>query len=339
MPISPGLEVRTELGPWRHAWDDLVARQPVPTPFQRSWWLESVSPVGTTYALVVAGADLLGGVALGLRRVRGATRYVAPGPEVLCPDHLDAVAAAGADDAVVAVLAEWFRSEGPRLVNVRGVVDGSLLARVVGGVHPPDELAPYQCLEGADFLATRSSSFRRSVRRGGRRLAGLGLEHRRVLPAQVPEALDAFARLHEGRDGREGLLVEMPRLRAAFERGVDRGEARVDVLASDTEVAAVTLGLELEGRLSLYQVARSIAPEHDSAGTVLLAAVVEDAAARGLVEVDLLRGDEGYKGSFADHRRPLVHLRAAHGVRATAVLRAEEAARRALSARRRSRGR
>ena len=28
-----------DLGPWREAWDDLAVRQPLPSPFLRSWWL------------------------------------------------------------------------------------------------------------------------------------------------------------------------------------------------------------------------------------------------------------------------------------------------------------
>ena len=36
-------EQRADLGPWRERWDELVLRQPVPSPFQRTWWLDAVA--------------------------------------------------------------------------------------------------------------------------------------------------------------------------------------------------------------------------------------------------------------------------------------------------------
>ena len=117
--------------------------------------------------------------------------------------------------------------------------------------------------------------------------------------------------------------------------GVRRREARVDVLASDDAVVAVSLAFVVGGRLSLYQVARSLDPEHDGAGNVLLVAVIEDAVAAGCHEIDLLRGGEAYKASFADGTRTVGRLRAAHGAAARALLGAEDVAR-SISARRRS---
>ncbi len=42
---SPDLrtEVLTRLGGHRDAWDHLVATQPLPTPFLRSWWVDHVA--------------------------------------------------------------------------------------------------------------------------------------------------------------------------------------------------------------------------------------------------------------------------------------------------------
>jgi CelD/BcsL family acetyltransferase involved in cellulose biosynthesis len=163
---------------------------------------------------------------------------------------------------------------------------------------------------------------------------------RATTPDAVRAALAAFRALHGDREGRGPLLAEQDRLDAAIVAGVERGEARVDVFGSDDVVAAVSVAFTVAGRLCLYQLARSLDDAHDGAGTALLAAVVENAAEKGCREVDLLRGDEGYKRSFADEQRTLGRLRAAGGLRGRLLLAAEDAARRvkaAVSARRTSR--
>jgi len=239
---------------------------------------------------------------------------------------------------VARTIGEWFARPGQRVLDLRGVVADSLLAQALRVVPEPLDAAPYQSLPTApdSYLAGRSANFRRSVRRAGRSLAASGIEHRRVAPAGLPDAFAAFRSLHEGRDGRGALLAEMPALTRALTAGVAAGEARVDVLAAGSDVVAVSLAFVVAGRLSLYQVARSLDSEHDGAGNVLLVAVIEDAVAAGCHEVDLLRGDEGYKSSFTDETRVVGRLRAAHGGAARAQLAAEDAARR-VSARLRSR--
>jgi CelD/BcsL family acetyltransferase involved in cellulose biosynthesis len=320
---------RPRLGDQRDAWDSIGAQQPLPTPFQRSWWLENVAPHGTTYALVLDGERLVGGLAVRTRRIAGVRRLLAPGPAVLCPDHLDLLAAPGAEQGVAEVVGEWLARPGQRVLDLRGAADGALLARAVGVDVAPLDVAPYQPLSAeAGYLTGRSANFRRSVRRARRRLEGTGIEHRRVAPADLGAAFGAFRSLHAGREGRGPLLAQLPALERAVTAGVAVGEARVDVLAAGAEVVAVSLAFVVAGRLSLYQVARSLDPAHDGAGNVLLVAVIEDALAAGCHEVDLLRGGEGYKASFADRTRPVGRLRSAHGRVAAATLAAEDAARR-----------
>jgi CelD/BcsL family acetyltransferase involved in cellulose biosynthesis len=326
------VEERRDLGPWREQWDGLVARQALPSPFQRSWWLETVSLPGTRFALVLDDDRLVGGAALGWRG-RAPGRLVAPGPAVLCPDHLDALAEPGAEELVIAALRGWF-VRSATFVDVRGIVPGGLLEQVTGVAATTVDQAPYQSLDGA-YLAGRSASFRRNVRRGGRRLDDLGLAHERVAAEDLTTALARFWALHAQREDRGALLGEARRLDAAVLAGAARDEVRIDVVGPVDRAVAVSIGFLVAGRLSLYQVARSTAREHGSAGTVLLASVIEDAAASGCREVDLLRGEEDYKSSFADRSRPIGRLRAARGA-AVARLRAEDAARR-VSARLRSR--
>lgn len=342
MPGPLSVEIRPRLEHHPEAWDSLAARQALPSPFQRSWWIEGVAPHDTAYALVLDGDRLVGGLALSRRRVAGVRRYAAPGPAVLCPDHLDLMAAPGAEDVVAGAVGEWFARPGQRVLDLRGVAHGSLLAGALGVAPEGLDVAPYQSLPAAPetYLAGRSSNLRRSVRRAAKRLAGKGIEHRRVSSTELPEAFAAFRSLHEGREGRGPLLAQLPALARALTAGVTAGEARVDVLAAGPDVVAVSLAFVVAGRLSLYQVARSLDDAHDGAGNVLLVAVIEDAVASGCHEVDLLRGGEGYKSSFADQTRVVGRLRAAHGGAARAQLAAEDAARglrTGLSARLRSR--
>jgi CelD/BcsL family acetyltransferase involved in cellulose biosynthesis len=66
--------------------------------------------------------------------------------------------------------------------------------------------------------------------------------------------------------------------------------------------------------VSLYQSARLTDRRWRDATTVLLAAIVDDACARGFSEVDFLRGDEPYKGRFTRNHREMSRLVAGKGV-------------------------
>ncbi|MCD4534492.1 GNAT family N-acetyltransferase [Nocardioides sp. cx-169] len=299
------------------AWDALVSRQPLASPFLRSFWLGWVTdPAASTFLLMLQDGELLGGVPLARDRLVGIDRYRFAGQGVLCPDHLDLVAAPGREPEVQRGLRQWFDRPGQRLLDLVGLAPDARLAAALPGAPQPVDLAPYQPLPepGQDYLASRSSNFRRATRKADRRLGEAGYVHTRVAAADVPDALAALHRLHETRDGRGPLLELLPTLTGAFAEGVARGEARVDLLASPDEVVAVSLAFTADRRLSLYQVARSTNRAHGSAATVLLHRVIADAVEAGFTELDLLRGAEEYKSSYADQARPVLRLRVAHGV-------------------------
>jgi len=79
-------------------------------------------------------------------------------------------------------------------------------------------------------------------------------------------------------------------------------------------VVATVTAFEVAGRVSLYQSARLTDRRWRDATTVLLAAIIDDACARGFSEVDFLRGDEPYKGRFAPNHREMLRLVAGKGV-------------------------
>lgn len=322
------------LGPSAEAWDRLVASQPVPSPFARSWWLEAMAAalprrVRPCQLLVHDGDRLIGGVALAEDRVLGVPRYRFLGQGDLAPDHLDLVAARGCERLVAESFTAWLQRPGARLLHLDGVDQTALVRSAVAGRWQPIESAPYAPLptDGSAFLAGLSASFRRTVRRSARRLTAAGHVHRRVPTTDAPAAMAAFWRLHRERGDRERLLSQRAAVDTAVQAGLARDECRIDVLDGVAGPIAVAVSFVVAGRLSLYQVSRSLRREHAGAGTVLLVELIEDAAAAGCQEVDLLRGDEAYKQHFAREVRPMLALRAAYGGRAQALARGQQVAR------------
>lgn len=302
------------------AWDAIAAARS-PAPFTRSWWLAVMAadlPRGSRpcYLLAHSGSRLVGGIALAEDRPLGVRRYRFLGQGVLTPDHLDLLALPGFEQAVAEAFRGWTTRPGTRILDLDGIDDGALVLRAVGGRTRPIEAAPYLPLPstGEEFLAGLSSSFRRSLRRSTRRLADAGYSHARTRPDEAPEVLAAFWDLHRARGDRERLLTQAPLVDAAVTAGLRCGECRIDVLRDAGDPIAICIAFHVGDRLSLYQLARSVSPAHAGAGSVLLAQVIEDAIAGGCREVDLLRGEEPYKEHFTRSTRPMVALRAGHGL-------------------------
>lgn len=313
----------SDLGEAGPAWDRLVDESPVPSPFLRSWWLRyTCTETGSYLAFHRTGEGLVGGLPIARDRHLGVPRIRFGGAGVLCPDHLDLLCRAGVENELKAPLMTWLTRHRNLIVDLSGLVQGSVLGRVLGRPVEAIDVAPYAALPvaPAEYLATRSSGTRRSARRSDRRLVEAGARHHRVPREGLATALADFRRLHEARPDRAPLLAELPRLARALDAGLAAGEARVDVLETGGRAQAVSLAFVVAGRLSLYQVARSLERADDGAGTVLLHRVVADAVAGGCHEVDFLRGDEGYKDSLADGRRSIGRIRFARGPLATGVL-------------------
>lgn len=312
------------LGERSTVWDCLVDAAHPPSPFLRSWWLDAVTVTGAQVAhlLVERDGELIGGVPLVRDRLLGIPRYRFAGHGVLCPDHLDVIALAGCEEAVETAVRAWFTAPGQRLIDLAGLTQDSRLAGCLGIVSQPIDNAPYQPLSGCDpdYLATRSSNFRRATRKAERRLTEDGVSQRRATVGSLPVDLESFRRLSGDREGRGPFLAELSRLERALAAGLQRGEARVDVLESGSEAVAVSVAFEVAGRLSLYQVARSLEQRYASAATVLMTRLIAEGVDAGIVEVDMLRGGEGYKASFVDATRSIHRLRAGHGAAARVVV-------------------
>jgi CelD/BcsL family acetyltransferase involved in cellulose biosynthesis len=336
--------VAGELGQLAPQWDRLVEWAPVPSPFLRSWWLAASAPPGRARYLLFLDEDVLvGGLALQEgRRVVGVRIYHACTGGVLCPDHVDLLAAPGRELDVCRAFDTWRSGPGARLLDLDGVVQHALLSASV----PVDAtrvvaVAPWDALPecAAVYATSRSANLRKSLRRAEARLASMGAEHHRLSPAELTAGLDEFARLHQARADRGALLGELVPLRAALTAGCVAGEVQIDVLRATGRTLAMLICFRTAGALRAYQSARVLDPELPDVGTALLFRVIQRACDEGLYEIDLLRGEEAYKFRFVARRRDICRVEVAHGLRARWLLAAMNSARKVRAVGRTHRGR
>ncbi len=312
----PGLLDVPRLNGWAAQWDRLVDSSPLPSPFLRSWWLAGAGGPGH-FLLVVDGAHLLGGLALEKRHPMLSVRMMGDG--LLCPDHLDMLAAPGHEAAVVSLLRDWLCRPGERLLDLKGIRAGSRLIEALPGRvrREPMAVAPYTRLpDSAEaYQATLPAQFRKNLRVSAKRLAAEGVRHQAIRGRAVLQSLGTLRELHQSQWGnRSNFLPVFDRFVAGFAGGCVADEVVVHELRNDNLVVATVTAFEVAGRVSLYQSARLTDRRWRDATIVLLAAIIDEACARGFSEVDFLRGDEPYKGRFTQNRREMSRLVAGQGV-------------------------
>ncbi len=318
--VEPRVRVTDLLGADAAAWDRLVERCAVPSPFLRSWWLTAMAPgADPCFVLVRSGNDLVGGLALEQRRARGLPVLVNLGAGPLSPDHLDLLAAPGEEQRVIEALRRWLRRRGSRLVDVAGVAEVNRLHAALGRrtLTTVEEAAPHVELSG-DFdayLTTLPPIMRNSIRRSTRKLERLGgVSFTVVEPAGLEDSLVRLRSLHAGQFGDgSGLIREWDRFCAAARAGHGAGEMQFFELRVGDEVAAVDVVFTVSGRMSYYQGGRSLEERHSGAGTVLMANGFRWACGTGMTEVDFLRGTEPYKMQWAAGTRRVLRLRVGVG--------------------------
>ena len=231
----------------------------------------------------------------------------------LCPDHLDLLAVPGHEAAVVSLLRDWLCRPGERLLDLKGIRPGSRLIEALPGRvrRQPMAVAPFIPLPDSPeaYRATLPAQFRKNLRVSAKRLAAEGVAHQTIRGRAVLQHLDTLRELHQAQWGsRSGFLPVFDRFAAGFAGGCAADEVVVHELGNDDRVVATVTAFEVAGRVSLYQSARLTDRRWRDATTVLLAAIIDDACARGLSEVDFLRGDEPYKGRFTPNHREMFRL-------------------------------
>ena len=119
--------------------------------------------------------------------------------------------------------------------------------------------------------------------------------------AALPGALAQLVALHQARwqaGGEAGVLCDPAVLafhRAAAPGLLDAGVLRLASLRVGGQVVAVVMALLGPGRISFYLGGYDLAHGFVSPGTLLIGAMLEQAAAEGRTEADFLRGQEAYK--------------------------------------------
>lgn len=336
---SLAVEVRPRLGSSGAAWDTLVDQAPLPSPYLRSWWLEGVAGPDPCFVLVFAGSTLVGGLALEADRRLRIPRLQAIGTP-LGADHLDLVAATGHEHQVVAALADWCGRPGSRLFDLTGVTAGARVAEALPGTvrQTQFDVAPWRPIDRTWVDQLPEGELSHLLRRPLKRFQRDGVERRMVEPVDGLAALERLRILHTAQWGEHSEFLPVFHLfRRAAPAGLEQGELVFFELVAGDEVIASQAWFVAAGRFSYAQGARSLDRQWRGAGTVLMAYAVEEAAALGCTELDLLRGDDAYKRLWADRSRPLFRLEAGTGLLGKAALRGLPLARRARDRLRRRR--
>jgi CelD/BcsL family acetyltransferase involved in cellulose biosynthesis len=346
MPPSSDLrlEVRGSLGALRRDWDDLVAVQPLPSPFLRSWWVEHTAEGELTILTCWDGDEFVGGAAFEVDRTSAGPvsleQVRSVGQRLLSPDHVDLIARPEHHLEVARAVVGWLRRPGGRLVDLDGLAGTGTLAAALSPHRVAVRTAPYADLSsGADeYLAGRPGRVRSTITRTTKRFDRDGVRFVRVQPEQVATALDDLARLHDSRWAEDSLFLRAwERFAPAATAGAATGDVVLHELVDATgEAVAVELDLVLCDTVAFYQAGRRTEREWRGCGSVLRARIIEAAATEGAREYDLLRGDESYKAEWATGRREVVQCTMGVGLRGIAAFRVR-AIRDALLARRAAR--
>jgi CelD/BcsL family acetyltransferase involved in cellulose biosynthesis len=136
-----------------------------------------------------------------------------------------------------------------------------------------------------------------------------GYQVRRCEGAETAAALEEWLRLHHWRwqlEGGSGALIspEVDRFhRAAATELGPLGRLSIYLMEAEGTVVAAVYTVQRGTKACFYQSGYDPAWNKRSVGAVLLSLVLEDCGARGMVELDLLRGAESYKFRLASGRR------------------------------------
>jgi CelD/BcsL family acetyltransferase involved in cellulose biosynthesis len=181
-------------------------------------------------------------------------------------------------------------------------IEGAVVASVPS---PTLSLESYSAWN--DYLASRSSSFRKMLRHEERALQrDHGLAFRRTTSFDELECdLDTFIALHFDRWATGSNLLRGSRIafHRAFARvALERGWLRLWFLELDDKPVAAWYGFRFGGVDTYYQAGRASAPLHRgrSLGTVLIAHTIREALADGITEYRFGPGGGAYKYRFTD---------------------------------------
>jgi len=316
------------LGP--AAWDGVLARAAVPSPFMSWAWHRAwadVAPAAELQASEVLAVYGAGGALHGLLPIRrGQVRFRrvwAPAltwaiGDVGCPDELDVAALAEADLSALAAAVEGLPWQVLILSNLAAGAPNTerlctaLAARGHAARRRPLWRCPQLELPASwdAYLATLSSNRRQILRRKERSLRrDRALTLTDYTADQLDEGWGHLLALHAQRwDGTgEGGAFRDPRSERLQRRfaGAMARENRLWLTTLDLEgqPAAAWYGFASGDTVYFYQGGRDPRWERESVGLVLMGMMIQRAIERGYQAFNFLRGDDAYKQQWTSSPR------------------------------------
>lgn len=309
------------------SWAALLPESLFPLPFlhpsyQETWWQSlgggEWSVQESKLAIITAheGGRLIGIAPLFISHKPGSEPALHFIGAVEVSDYLDFVVREQDLEAFLGGLLTFIKSH-PDLkgftLNLENLVDSSpsltlleTLAQAQGWIFSKAVLqpSPYISLPGdfETYLAGLDKKQRHEIRRKLRN-ASTGHEAQWYFVEDgklLPEELQVFTEMMRNENDKNNFLKpEMESfIHAAAECLFDLGVLRLAFLTIDGEKAAAFLSFTCCDRLLVYNSSRADKWTALSPGWVLLARQIEWAISAGFKEVDMMRGDEGYKYKF-----------------------------------------
>ena len=283
-------------------WRTLEARPFQSADWLLAWWRQ----FGTGRPVVaVAGEDRLAGLfACTVLEEAGGAKLLPMGAGIsdTCDLSLAADAPEGVSSQLVAAVVG--AAAGVASCDLIDVAPGALLRRAEAPAGWRAEwretsTCPVLRLDGREARALVPARMHRKLRMNRHRVERLG---GCTVERGDASAVEEVARLHGARwaaRGMPGGVFADERVLACVREAspalLRRGSMRVTLLRFEGAVVAGCLALVEEGRLMLWLSGFDEAQAFWSPGSVLLGAIVEEAVAEGMDEIDFLRGGEGYK--------------------------------------------
>ena len=315
--VQTPLQEALALGP--ATWDPLLALSPAASPFSGwAWhraWIDAAAPadVAASVALQLRAADgsVEAVLPIALRRMRWRRVPVSAltwaVQDAGCPDHLDVLAAPGADLDALARALEGLPWQVAVFENVADAAPNldQLCAALTRRGHSVRSSALWTCPRLAlpdtwdTYLGSLSSTRRQTVRRKER---ALFRDHAATLTDYAPDRVDEgwrhLMRLHDQRWNGAGAFSDprIERMQLAFAHEMARhGRLWLTTLDLDGAPAAAWYGFSLHDTVYFYQSGRAPQWEGDSVGQVLMGMMIRRAIERGYRWFDFLRGEDAYK--------------------------------------------
>lgn len=310
------LQSRPSVGTLSQQWDRLVDRQPHPSPFLKSWWIDNTASGELVVLCCFSGNLLVGGAAFEVdthgRGLLGVPRVRFAGQGVLAPDHMDLIADGDFRPAVTKAVARWLW-DCRAMVDLDGLTPTCALPALLDLNIIERTPCPFMELDpSTDPIAGVPGRLRSTIKRSGKRLAKSGFTTRRVT-SDIDGALKRLLDLHEQRwDDETEFASGWTRFSEAAAAGHAADEVVIHELTNEEGfVIASELELNAGSSSAFYQAGRLTDREYRGSGSVLKADVIRWAQDAGMNEFDLLRGDEGYKDDWSTGERNIIRARGA----------------------------